>query len=453
MKKTLLFLFAFVLASNFCFAQKNLIPSDVKRRVDVGDTISFHFSNYYDGKYVIPTYYKPETKYEDLDYYMQGYLQNKIQSFKVSRKINIVSYSYHCKYSDRLLGTSIEDVNNKQLVVLGVRTYSNKFTHWDHGQYHEAIMKNTYYGDTLIYRRRYLDPSIAIPDTIFCPNLERALKRALLGKTFYFRTDQSQPSKYDRTIITDYGSESYYRKYTIVDCKLFFKGESWLPGDKMLSTPYIILWYQDKFGNITKYLDYETSVARAEYAYTSSELDALEIKWRDKRRELGSYNLTLIKVDKPKNQNVKKGTLTTNNIYEDNIISIKWDESRQIFNFMLKNMTGNTMKIIWDEAIIVNFNGFTERVIHKGANPDALKQAQQPSIIPSLAQLSDYYWSEKYYGGNQLVSGYGGSVYKEENDGKQMRLIMPIQVGNVKYTYTFTFEMKWEWRYPELREQ
>ena len=455
MKKvlSLSFSFVFFLAANSCFAQKNLIPREINRRVDVGDTIVFSFSRYYDGKYVIPTYYKPDTKYEDLDYYMQGYLQKQMLSFQINRRYKMVNYSYHCKFSDRLLGTPIDEVRNKPMVVISTRKFSNKFTHWDHGEYHEAVMENTYFGDTLIYRRKYLDPSVSIPDTVFCLNLDRTLRKALVGKAFYLRINKDLANELDRVLITEYGSESFYREYTVFDCKLFYKGENWLPGDQTFSKPYIILWYQDKFGKITKYSDYETSAAKAEHAYSLQELDALELEWRNKRKEIGSYNFSLIKVDKPRNQNVKKGTLTSNNIFEDNIISIKWDESRQIFNFMLKNMTGNTMKLIWDEALIVNFDGFTERVIHKGADQDALQHSQQPSIIPSLAQLSDYFWSERYYGGKRLVSGYGGSKYNEQNDGKVMKLILPVQVGNIKYTYTFSFEMKWEWKYPELREQ
>ncbi len=122
------------------------------------------------------------------------------------------------------------------------------------------------------------------------------------------------------------------------------------------------------------------------------------------------------------------------------------------FDFMLKNMTNSTMKLLWDEAIIVNFDGFTERILHKGADIEALQKSQQPAIIPALAQLSDFFCSEKYYGGKRLMGGYGGYNNGGVNDGKEMRLMLPVQVGSTTYTYIFTFTLKWKWKYPELQQ-
>ena len=253
---------------------------------------------------------------------------------------------------------------------------------------------------------------------------------------------------YNRIVLSEYGTPMRYREYTITNCTIYYEGEYWIPKDK---TPHIIICYQDKEGKAFVYDDY-TSSNKSKITYSKEEIDIKEMEWLEKRKNTGYYVFDLTKVDKPQSQNVKKGTLTKNNIYEDNIISIKWNEDYMQFYFNLKNMTVNTMKVIWDEALIVNFDGFTERVLHKGADIEALQKPQQPAIIPSLAQLADYYWSERYFGGKRLVAGYGGGNNGGINDGKQMRLILPVQVGNVTYTYSFTFTLKWQWSYPELRE-
>ena len=273
------------------------------------------------------------------------------------------------------------------------------------------------------------------------------LKGKLIGSKFFFLLSKNDNEyETDRIVISEHGTPIRYREYTITNCTIYYEGECWIP---VKYTPHIIITYQDNNGNSFSYDDYNERKSKS--VYTKETIDAYEVKWRELRKEKGHYDFILTKVDKPKSQNVRKGTLTMKNIYEDNIISIKWYEDIMRFNFNLKNMTSNTMKIIWDEALIINFDGFTERVLHKGADLEALQKSQQPSIIPSLAQIADFFWSERYYGGRRLIAGYGGGNNGGINDGKQMRLILPVQVGRTTYTYSFTLTLKWIWDYPELR--
>ena len=459
MKRThikLLLLAVFTSISLCVNAQKRLIPPDIKSyKLQVGDTIIFQYYGYsIERNVATPKYYSIDTDYANLDYYLEGYIGNKYLSMKQKRKVysGFVYHGYlgNLYNSTQLfeLQTPLSDIHNKELVIINTRSFRNNLSYYDHDLYYETSVLNTAFNDTLIFRCTQFDSKTTKPNKVVVPKLEKLLKKRLIGKEFYLATKGNGKDS-DRVILDENGVEYRYSKYTITNCVAYYEGEYWTPSEK---TPHIIIWYQDDNGKLYEFDDYETSESDSRVTYTESELDATEIRWQEKKKSKGYYHFSVIKVDKPKSQTVKKGKLTENSIYEDNIISIKWNEDRQIFNFLLKNLTSSTMKVLWDEALIVNFDGFTERVLHKGSEPDALNQAQQPSIIPSLAQLSDYFLSESYYGGKRLVGGYGGTKYREEFDGKQMRLILPIQVENAKYTYTFTFELKWKWSFPELRE-
>lgn len=452
-----LLLALFVSVGFVCNAQKRLIPTEVKKySLQVGDTIIFKFQ--YPEVSIQPKYYGYKTDYSNLEYYLEGYMSNRYQSVK-RKKDNYGGYVYHGDYSDGgylSFRTPLADIDSKELIVLSTDRFRNNLTSYDYDTYHEVRLRNTAFNDTLIFRCVEYDSKTTKPTTILVPKLERILKKHLVGTKFYcLISNGGEERETDRIVLSEYGTAMRYREYMITNCTIYYEGKYWIPNNGLsgVATPHIIIWYQDKDGNDYVFDDYKTSDNNSFLTYSKEKLDAMEIEWREKRKNVGYYYFALTKVDKPQSQNVRKGKITDNNIYEDNIISIKWTEERQIFNFMLKNLTGNSMKIIWDEALIVNFDGFTERVLHKGADMDALKQAQQPAIIPSLAQIQDYFWSERYYGGKRLVYGYGGGNYNENTDGKQMRLILPVQVGSAKYTYTFTFTIKWKWSYPELREQ
>ncbi len=446
-----LLLALFVSVGFVCNAQKQLIPTDIKKfDLQIGDTILFRFAN--PGANIQPYYYGYKTDYSNLAYYLEGYMCNRYHSVKRKRDV-YGGYVYHADYSNGgylSFGTPLADIHNKELIVVGITSRNNRLSSYDYNVYQEVSLRNTAFNDTLIFRCVEYNSKTTKPIQVFVPKLDRVLKNKLIGSKFYFLLSKDDAGyNTDRIVISEYGTSMRYREYTVTNSTIYYEGQYWIPKK---ATPHIIITYQDNNGNSFAYDDY-TGSSKSKPIYTKEEVDASEIEWREIRKEKGHYDFSLTKVDKPKSQNVRKGTLTKNDIYEDNIISIKWHEESMLFNFNLKNITSNTMKVIWDEALIVNFDGFTERVLHKGADLEALQKSQQPAIIPSQAQIADFFWSEKYFGGRRLIAGYGGGNNGGINEGKQMKLILPVQVGSVTYTYTFTFTLKWVWDYPELREQ
>ena len=459
MKKTLSVLFALIVAVSTCFAQKNLIdPELASRKMKVGDTIVFMYES---ETAIVPlrttAYEVSRNRVDNMDSYLGGCLTTTpIYGNEKKKKDPIYTY----KGSPTANWTPSSAINGKKMVVLNILEKDLTTTSLD--KCNELTLHNIVDDDTIIIRTpTAISKKFYLCDGILAVNVTNSLREMFVGKKYYASVYNKDTLKYDKKILVSVNAtgslstyERYYREYTITDF-VFNYGES----PTYLFFPSISIYYRDNFGQTYSY-KYTKRYHNAGTWLTQKDLDSITRK-NDSiqnakelaQRNAGHYLLELTKVDKPKNSNVRKGTLTKNNIYEDNVISIKWNEDGMTFYFNLKNMTGNTMKVVWDEALIVNFEGFTERVLHKGADLEALQKAQQPSIIPSLAQLADFFCSEKYFGGRRLIAGYGGGNNGGINDGKKMRLILPVQVGTSTYTYSFTFTLRWTYSHPELREQ
>lgn len=448
----LLLIVALMTITDIGFAQRNLIPSKVKEStLQVGDTLIFDYFEHVKKEISRPVYEIYSCDYTDLSSYLQGYMSKR----NLARKQKKGGFVYHGNYEtapQNDVGTPISDINGKQLVVISSSDFRNTKSKYDSFVYHELVLRNTAYNDTLIYRWKYmLDGTLSKfkgPYKILNLRLDRIVRSHLIGKRFYYTVNDTH---YDRIGLNEKGEEVRFREYTIVDCSLFYDADHWSP----TSTEKFILKlrYKDNEGNIEEDIENFNYGKTSNYAYDDEQVTVMEKRLEEAKKNAGHYYFELTSVDKPKSQNVKRGKITDGDAYEDNIITIVWREEKQLFFFALENKTDNSIRIIWDECIITNFDGYTERVLHKGADLDALKQSQQPSIIPSKAKLLDFFCSEQYFGARQLEAGYGGNNYNEAFDGKQMRLTLPLQVGTITYTYTFTVTMKWAWDYPELREQ
>lgn len=458
--------FAVLTMTKICYGQNDIISS-LQRELDnyqikTGDTCIFKFSRDYErfSNHILFPYAINEKTINIPDEAL-GYFYSTPHPVSSTKKRTRI---YHQKQifsqGREIYGTPTSDISNIPLVVL----------HVDNGNPHhiDYYLYNTRFLDTLLLRvSPKMRNKIHEPDTIlvYGDNTNQILKDKFVGEKFYCTVWNEDTSLYDKKImainsITGIVCFEYYREYTVTrcDCKIIVSGES--------KSNKIDILYCDKYGICHKTSYYQS------IQYFPKDMDSLQdVKLKEieqyrkeeqaryqqeieRKKKEGNYHFVISKVDKPKNANVRKGILTKDGIYEDSFISINWTamEQEMTFMFSLKNMTNNTMKLIWDEALIVNFDGFTERVLHKGADLESLQKSQQPAIIPPLAQLADFYCSEKYFGRNKLRYGYGGGDNCGYNDGKEMRLILPIQIGKITYTYTFIFKLKWEWKYPEIRD-
>ena len=177
------------------------------------------------------------------------------------------------------------------------------------------------------------------------------------------------------------------------------------------------------------------------------------------------YSVGLSSVESPANAkqqfgetkvvNFKDGNLSKYR-YEDDYIDIVWYVSSKQFNFELKNKSGHTIKINWDDVSYVDFYGKTGRVMHAGVKYTERNNSQPATTIPKNATISDLLLpTDNVY----FVSGqYGGwretdlipSKYRTQEDydalakgfvGKKMIILMPIMIENVQNDYTFEFNI------------
>ena len=142
--------------------------------------------------------------------------------------------------------------------------------------------------------------------------------------------------------------------------------------------------------------------------------------------------------------------------YEDDYINIVWYVGLKQFNFTLKNKSGHSLKINWDDFSFVDTKGQVGRVMHSGVKYTERNNSQPATTVPKGASISDILLpTENVY----FVSGqYGGwrenyllpCVYQTPEAfnagasslvGKTMTIMMPIMIENVQNDYTFTFNI------------
>lgn len=147
--------------------------------------------------------------------------------------------------------------------------------------------------------------------------------------------------------------------------------------------------------------------------------------------------------------------------YEDDYIKIIWGVYREQFGFVLYNKTNYTMKLLWDEASYIDYNGKSSRVIHSGIKYAERNAAQAPSVIAKGAYIRDivapsdnisyekrYSLTSSYYEWEQraLIPSFASTTETLLEDcpryiGKKVSVIMPIKIEDTVNEYVFTFDV------------
>ncbi|MEA1972593.1 MAG: hypothetical protein U9N34_04775 [Candidatus Cloacimonadota bacterium] len=191
------------------------------------------------------------------------------------------------------------------------------------------------------------------------------------------------------------------------------------------------------------------------------------------------YQISLTEVERPEKAGNRYGpkkiyTETSNNkykfVFEDDMIKILWlIDSNQIL-FLLQNKTDFSIKIPWDEAAYVDEFGRTHRVMHSGVKYTDRDKVQPPSIIVRKGLIEDLVYPTDYVSwssGTHLYSGrwetkslllttesyytyLGGksSALREfeeavnQNIGKQIQVLLPLDIEDVTHDYIFTFTVE-----------
>jgi hypothetical protein len=178
------------------------------------------------------------------------------------------------------------------------------------------------------------------------------------------------------------------------------------------------------------------------------------------RAGAGQFYATLKEVEKPSNPAVRYGTTTSvsdKNItkfsYIDNYIDILIFAGEKEFYFTIKNISSNTIKVVWNEAVFVNVNGSTSKIMHTGIKYSQRDADQPSSTIIKGAKLDDLATPiNKVYYDDILKIWDRKSLYEDAEKGKEnqiLQLMLPIQVKDVINEYVFKFELTYKYKHPE----
>ena len=174
----------------------------------------------------------------------------------------------------------------------------------------------------------------------------------------------------------------------------------------------------------------------------------------------GKFFATLSKVEKPSNAAVRYGnttTITDKDItkfsYIDNFIDIIIFASTDQFHFVLKNVSDNTIKVVWNEAVFVDVDGSTSKVMHSGIKYSQREGDQPASTIIKGAKLEDLAApTANVYYSDVLKEWTSYSLYRNADrkaEGQTIRLMLPIQVKEVINEYIFEFGLNYVYDHPE----
>lgn len=174
----------------------------------------------------------------------------------------------------------------------------------------------------------------------------------------------------------------------------------------------------------------------------------------------GKYISVLSQVEKPSNPAIRYGKTTvveddkkvSKYSYVDNVIDILIFGSSKQFDFILKNVSDNSIKVVWNEAVFVNFDGSTSKVMHVGTKYSQREADQPATTIIKGAKIKDLAapnCNVRY--SDALKEWVTDSMYPStpaQTPG-QLRLMLPIQIKEVINEYIFVFDVNYVYNHPE----
>lgn len=174
----------------------------------------------------------------------------------------------------------------------------------------------------------------------------------------------------------------------------------------------------------------------------------------------GKYISTLVKVEKPADAKIRYGNTKTVELdgitkynYVDDYIDILIFGTSQEFKFLLKNISQNSLKVVWNEAVFVDFNGSTSKVMHVGTKYSQKNDDQPSSVVIKDATIDDIAVPTVNIRYSDVLKKWvTDSMYpsKQAETPGEVKLMLPIQVKDVINEYVFVFKVDWVYNNPEL---
>lgn len=401
-------LFAFSLICGFMANALTLKKTTDELRTLIGDTISFKFDDK-KGRTHIPYICSRDTVWK--------------KSIKDKSKAKLNKH-----FTIKLSSTPIQQLENTQYRIVDV-VNRTEYAYNDNFDVDVYIVPTNLSTDTLIWKYESAE-DIKIFSKRQSIKHTKGWKHGDIG----YVLNPELKSKYDK---------NDYRAYKKVYCD----GVSFWYGCYMI--PHTEIAFKDDEGNA-----FNISL---EGVISPKQFDELQEQTLARLKKEGRYHFQLSKIEKPQNPTIRHGKFKevvaddaiSKYLYEDNVISILWSDTKDMFVFLLKNNSENSLKVVWDEAAFVNENNESGRIIHKGVAKGKANESQTPTVVLKGTELSDLIAPVDRLD-NWLIPRIG--VQDPKMAGKTVKILLPIEIKGVVNEYIFTFDIVWRYTYPELQE-
>jgi len=177
----------------------------------------------------------------------------------------------------------------------------------------------------------------------------------------------------------------------------------------------------------------------------------------------GKYISTLFKVEKPVDESVRYGETKTVELegvtkysYIDDFIDILILGDSKSFSFLLKNISQNSIKLVWNEAVFVDFTGSTSKIMHLGTKYSQKESDQPSSTIIKGAHIEDVAVPTSNIRYSDILKEWvTDSMYPRApaTSPGEIRLMLPVQVKDIINEYIFVFKVDWVYNHPELLKE
>jgi hypothetical protein len=175
----------------------------------------------------------------------------------------------------------------------------------------------------------------------------------------------------------------------------------------------------------------------------------------------GKYVISLQNVESSNNKN---NSFTINKLveftegdinkysYEDSLINIIWTPTANEFHFSILNKTKNTIRIIWDNAIYIDENSSSNRIVHGDIKLSETNNSQVPTSIARGSKINDMvvpihnisfkgYWKIKPFFQYSTNEPEELKSLKEKYVGKTVSILLPISIKEQEHEYIFSFKI------------
>ena len=186
-----------------------------------------------------------------------------------------------------------------------------------------------------------------------------------------------------------------------------------------------------------------------------------------------SYDISLISVERSNGAKKIYGeqrieTVTEEGIsgfyFDDEMVRIKWSPTPYDIVFVLNNKADGPVRIVWDEARLIDEKGVSHRLIHSGIGYEDRNAPHPPTVVAARGTLEDFIHPADYF---QKEEGYGGGSYKQQGYwkrapflpaqikgtaeelrakaapfvGKTFQVILALQIDDLRNDYVCTFKV------------